>query len=154
MMHHGLPEIQHVIQHTSNSCIFASMEMIDRLHRPDDYLDQRQIRSAVEYHRDGLSLHSEFRQWVRMGYLPRLHHTTELCDVIGKVCLMTVPSLNNVAGNHRIVVDMREEHLIYDPNKGRGEGEDGLYIHWYAGMADLDGWSEITFVEDCRRALP
>ena len=103
-------------------------------------IDQLRIISQMEKH-DGnrSSMHDEFRHWVRMGYLPSRLPYGDLYD--GMVIIATVPSLNHPGGNHRIVIDMRDEMKVLDPNKGR-EGK------LFYTADSLRTWSELTIVEN------
>ena len=100
-----------------------------------------EIEAEYKKYNDIPDIRGEVRQWVRMGYLPRLIH-----DVFfeGFLYLATVPSLNHAGVLHRIVVDTRkDETVIYDPQKGN-EG-----MKYYDTLEDLKGWTEVTFVENC-----
>lgn len=107
-------------------------------------VDQQSIIDEMASHCDSCGgMRNEYRQWVRMGYLPRLLPYGDL--IPGNLMLATVPSLNIEAGNHRIVIDWRgDEPVVYDPNEGR----DGRK---YYTFSKLRGWSELTVVEYCRK---
>lgn len=131
-------KIVHQQQLTDTSCVPASISMLTGLYQYIPF-PQKDIIAQMEAHHDSSgSLHSEFRQWVRMGYYPYLTQFNELRH--GKVYLATVPSLNKVAGNHRIIIDMTDDMVIFDPNEGR---ENKLYYT----PSILRSWSELTFVE-------
>lgn len=94
-------EIVHQTQLTSSSCVPACIAMITGVDQ------QLIIDEMAKYHDSSGGMRQEFRQWVRMGYLPRLLPYGDLAHGHGSVFLATVPSLNIAAGNHRIVLDWR-----------------------------------------------
>jgi len=131
-------KIVHQQQLTDTSCVPCCMSMMTGFFQ-GQAVEQRRIIDQMQEHGDSNgSLHAEFRQWVRMGYYPFLERWNEIRH--GKIYLATVPSLNKVGGNHRIIVDMIEDMTIYDPNEGR---EDRLY---YTPLM-LRSWSELTLLE-------
>jgi len=95
------------------------------------------------------ALGNELRQWVRCWYLPTVLTDTNLMNPLLKdrFVIATVPSLNNVGGNHRIVIEMHWDkddtlYTIHDPNEGR----EGVKVY---GHKPLRSWSELTIVDYC-----
>lgn len=130
-------EIKHQTQLTPTSCVPACMAMISGV-------DQQSIIDDLDRHHGSCgSLHDEFCQWVRLGYLPQLVPWNSLRH--GIVMLATVPSLNIPGGMHRIVIDLRDVLTVYDPNKGR----DGRRFYT---EDSLHSWSDLTTVEFCGRS--
>ncbi len=126
-------ELKHQQQATNTSCVAACIAMVTGI-------DQLRIISQMEKHDGGRSsMHDEFRQWVRMGYLPRRLPYGDLRH--GAVMVATVPSLNIPGGNHRIVIDHRKCLKVLDPNEGR-EGK------LFYTADSLRTWSELTIVEN------
>ena len=123
-------------QLTPTSCVPCCIAMVTGV-------DQQSIIDEMAMHYDSSgSMRSEFRQWVRMGYLPRALPYGDLQP--GQLMLATVPSLNIEAGNHRIIIDwLGDEPIVHDPNEGR----EGRKVYTYH---KLRGWSELTVVEWCR----
>lgn len=130
-------EITHLQQLTDTSCVPACIAMVSGVGQ------HRIIDQMAKHGGSSGSLREEFRQWVRMGYLPRLLPYNELMDGRRRVMLATVPSLNFEGGNHRIVIDYTdgdEGPTILDPNEGR-EGK-----RFYT-MDNIHSWSELTLVD-------
>ena len=129
--------VVHQMQMTDTSCVPACIAMVTGF-------SQGGIISQMASHGGSSgSLREEFRQWVRMGYLPRLLPYNELIDGKRRVMLATVPSLNILGGNHRIVIDYtdpEEGPTILDPNDGR-EGK------LFYTMDNIRSWSELTVVD-------
>lgn len=136
-----MEQIKHVTQYTPRACVYACLEMVTFA-----AMSQREIHSDMRKHGDDTSLRGEMRQLARMGFLGIRQQFNEL--VCGEIMLVTVPSLNYPGGNHRIVIDTRDEHLIFDPNAGRESVNQG---NTYKTMECLRGFSEVTLIEDCRR---
>lgn len=132
----NIRDIKKQTQLTPTSCVPCCIAMVTGV-------DQQSIIDEMAKHYDSSGgSHSEFRQWVRMGYLPRQLPYGDLQP--GSLMLATVPSLNIEAGNHRIIIDWRgDEPIVYDPNEGR-EGRKHYTYH------KLRGWSELTVVEYCK----
>lgn len=125
-------------QITSSSCVPACIAMITGV-------DQQLIIDEMKKYNDSSGgTKQEFRQWVRMGYLPRqLSFSEGLHSLWGKVALATVPSLNIEGGLHRIVIDLQGENIkVYDPN----EGKENKKVHTWP----LRTYTELTVVEYCR----
>lgn len=130
-------EIVHQTQLTPSSCVPACIAMVTGV-------DQQLIIDEMAAHNGSCGgRHDEFKQWVRMGYLPQCLPFSDLIAGHGKIMLATVPSLNIEAGNHRIVLDFRKSLTVYDPNQGR-EGRK------FYDRDRLRGFSELTIVEYCR----
>lgn len=129
-------EIYPQSQLTPTSCVPACISMYTGI-------DQQKIIDQMKEHGDSTGgLHCEFRQWVRMGYLPRTLPYPDLILGYKKVFLLTVPSLNIKGGNHRILIDYQENLKVYDPN----DGIPGKLVYNYDL---LNSWSELTVVEFC-----
>ena len=135
-----MKKIKHVTQYTPRACVAACIEMVTF-----GALDQREIHRQMKADsgRHGTGTEDEYRQLVRMGFMPIPAVMNQL--TMGDLLLVTVPSLNIIGGNHRVVIDLRDEHVLYDPNEGR-EGAK-LYDK---DMQNLNGFSEVTRVIDCR----
>lgn len=133
-----MEEIKHVTQYTPKACVYACLEMVSF-----GLMSQREIHQQMKSFKDDSGLFSESRQLVRMGLLPLSYPTGEI--LIGKVMLVTVPSLNIEGGNHRVVIDTRDEHELFDPNFGRDKSVKLYDPH----MQNLCGFSEITVIEYC-----
>lgn len=130
-------EITLVTQYTPRACVFACLEMVCYGKK-----DQREIHSDMKNYRDDANIRGEFRQLVRMGFLPIRSPFNEL--IKNSLMLVTVPSMNCDRGNHRIVIDMRNgKEKLYDPNEGR---EGGVYK---SDLSNLHGFSEVTLLIDC-----
>lgn len=125
-------EIKHRQQVTNTSCVAACLSMVTGV-------EQERIIGQMAKHDGGRSsLHDEYRQWVRMGYLPRRLPYGDM--KFGAVMVATVPSLNLPGGNHRIVIDHRECLKVLDPNEGR-EGK------LFYTADSLRTWTDLTIVE-------
>lgn len=122
-------------QLTDSSCVAACLAIVTGA-------DQQQIigEMAADEGQRG-SLQDEFRQWVRLGYLPSLLPYNLL--QMGEVIVATVPSLNVVGGNHRIVIDCRGDGMeVIDPNEGRPGKK-------FYTVDSLHSWTEATVVQRC-----
>lgn len=124
--------IEHQTQSDPNGCVFACMAMLSF-----GEWSQDKIRLAMD---DETSLRAEFLQLTRMGLWGEF--CFDSCLRIDAVQLLTVPSLNNLGGNHRVIVDTRnDERLLFDPNHGYHGRK------WYR-FDDLRSWSEVVVVHD------
>lgn len=133
-------EITLVTQYTPRACVYACLEMVCY-----GKIDQREIHRDMKKYRDDANPRGEFRQLVRMGFLPIRSPFNELIN--NSLMLVTVPSLNCDRVNHRVVIDMRNgTEKLYDPNEGRKGGT------YKSDLSDLLGFSEVTFVVDCYKA--
>jgi len=121
-------------QFKDDACVAACIAMVSNCHQESIYHDLD----------DESDLKSEFMQWVRLGYLPTLHSFTHL--IFDKVQIVTVPSLNVVGGNHRIVVTNDDENgwQVFDPQNGVKDKK------FYANIESLKSWTQLTTVEYCR----
>lgn len=129
--------VVHQMQMTDTSCVPACIAMVT------GFSQGGIILQMASHGGSSGSLREEFRQWVRMGYLPRLLPYNELIEGKRRVMLATVPSLNFPGGNHRIVIDytdVEEGPTILDPNEGR-EGK------LFYTMGNIRSWSELTVVD-------
>jgi ABC-type bacteriocin/lantibiotic exporter with double-glycine peptidase domain len=81
----------------------------------------------------------------------KISYSRKLYPHFPKTCLyiMTVPSLNIVAGNHFVVVDLRDAvWTVYDPQRGREgkkfyaetiKSQDGIQISGYSEVVQILG---------------
>jgi hypothetical protein len=105
------------------------MEMIMRHYGVN--ISQQVIHNQSKKLELNSSYTDENRLWVHFGFYPK---TLDGMIMVDKPILLTVPSLNIVAGNHRIVLFDGE---IYDPSN----------LKTYDKVSDLRGYSEATSVE-------
>lgn len=122
-------------QNNKSACVAACMAMI--CHEVGAPFTQEQIQYEFKLLKAGTDLLSEMSVWSRLGFFATRHDHLKPELILSA----TVPSLNIVGGNHRVIFDLREYHKILDPNTGlKG-------VKFYESFDQLRGWSELLHVD-------
>lgn len=129
-------KIKYVPQKKDNDCVLACIAMVSGLSYPktlktylkwSDRDHYRPIPSRVEY---------EFLKHLGVGVVVQRFPNTKA----GNVYILTVPSLNFVGVNHRVVMELKRgfgQSRLYDPSRKKK----------YEKVLDLKGYSNVFRVK-------
>ena len=131
-----------VNQINDSTCVHACLAMVSG--KPiEDII-------ALVGHNEGMGQSEEIQALRSLGIR---FNIGALCDMLpGNTHLVTVPSLNLSASNHRIIVHSTEEseEIILDPNEGRADRlyytTDGRKLVSDNNAIPFRTWSEVFFV--------
>lgn len=118
-----MKELKHQQQPTGNTCTSACLAML---------LDEDVSGIVDEFHQAWRAGTESPATFLKKRGVDFLVHGDPYDNRLewGKVFLLTVPSLNIIGGLHHIVIDLRDEVKVLDPNKGKEWKK--YYISWDA----------------------
>lgn len=119
-------------QKTSDDCVLCCVAMVTGV----SYSKARKAFDTTPPY----GFMQECKALVRLGMFPDYRDMTRLYE--GRINIVTVPSLNQLYQNHRIVIDttIHGKWKIYDPNKNK-KGK-----KFYSDSTDIHGFSEVIVI--------